>query len=163
MPAIILRYLPQILGAIFVTGVLVYVYNKIDSRGYDRAVAKYEKRDADTAKQSEELLKRTQNEADEKNKQTQERLTNAAKIYAKHWDDLRSTPIIERVFIRTKAASCDPNAMPGTGKSGSGAPAGSARTGQAELPEENLRELNKVITDIERMALKCELLLNSVE
>lgn len=163
MPAIILRYLPQILGALFVTGVLVYVYNKIDSRGYDRAVAKYEKRDADTAKQSEKLLKRTQNEVDVKNKQTQERLTNAAKIYAKHWDDLRNTPVIERVFVRTKATSCDTNAMPGAAKSGQGTAAGSARFGQAELPAENLRELNKVINDIERMALKCELLLNSAD
>lgn len=126
-------------------------------------MAKYEKRDADTARQSAELLKRTQNEVDVKNKQTQERLINAAKIYAKHYDDLRSTPVIERVLIRTKATSCDTNAMPGAAKGGQGTAAGSARISTAELPAENLRELNKVINDIERMALKCELLLNSVE
>ncbi len=157
---ILKKYLPFILGALFLIGVYFYWQNKIYDKGYDAAVAEYEKRDLDTARKSEELLKRAQHEADEKNKQTQERLTNAAKIYAKHYDDLRSTPVIERVFIRTKAAGCDENAMPGTAKGGQ---AGSARTGQAELPAENLRELNKVISDIERMALKCELLLNSVE
>lgn len=163
MPAIILRYLPQILCALFVTGLYLYWQNKIYDKGYNAAVAEYEKRDIDTARQSEALLKRARDESDAKNKQTQERLTNAAKIYAKHYDDLRSTPVIERVLIRTKAASCDSNTMPGAAKGGQGTPAGSARVGQAELPSENLRELNKVIADIERMALKCELLLNTVE
>lgn len=157
------KVLPYLLGALFVTGVLIYTHHQIYTEGYNDAVAKYEKRDDDTAKQSEELLKRTQNEAYAKNKQTQERLTNAAKIYAKHYDDLRNTPVIERVFIRTKAANCDSDTMPGAAKSGQGTAAGSARFGQAELPAENLRELNKVIADIERMALKCELLLNMVE
>lgn len=157
------KVLPYLLGALFVAGLYFYWHHKVYDNGYQDAVAEYEKRDADTAKQSEELLEKAKQEVDQASKQTQERLTNAAKIYAKHYDDLRNTPVIERVFIRTKAASCDGNAMPGTSKSGQGTAAGIARAGQAELPEENSRELNKVIVDIERMALKCELLLNTVE
>lgn len=157
------RFLPQIIGALVIMGALAYAHHKIDQGGYNRAVTEYEKRDAETQRQSEELLKLKQHEADIANQLNRERTTNAIKIYAQHYDDLRNNPVVERVFIRTKTANCGSDTMPGAGKDRSTTQKGFERVGQTELPESNLRELNKVISDIERMQLKCEQVLNSVE
>lgn len=157
------RYLPQILGAIFIIGLYFYWHNHVYDNGYQSAMKKYELRDIETERKSSEFLKLKQHEVNLVNKQTQERLTNATKIYAKHYDDLRRNSAIERMLIRTKTTSCGGDTLPGTSKSGQGSKEGTERTSQAELPAENLQELNSVIEDIERMALKCELLLNTVE
>lgn len=145
-----------------VAGSGFYIRYKIDKGGYDRAVAEYQKRDADTARQSAELMKLKQHEADQVNKLNQERLLNATKIYAERYSHISSNPVIERVFIRSKAASCSGNAMPGTGQGRSETKEGAARSFAAELPAANTRELDKTIRLIETTQAKCELLLNQV-
>lgn len=115
-------------------------------------------------KMSKKILEDKQKEVDMINKQNQERANNAIKIYAKHYDDLRAAAdrIPERVYINTKNDSCS-NAMPGTAKDRSKASGGIGGTGKAELPRENIRELDKTILMVEEMQLKCELVLNTVE
>lgn len=143
---------------LFVTGAYYYWKHEVVIEERD----KWKARDAETARQSNDLLILKQHEADQINKSIQERLTNAAKIYAKHYDDLRSNPIIERVFIATKTA-CSTDTLPGQDKSRSPVAAGNTGIYQAELPERNIRQLNEVISRIEAMQLKCEFLLNQVE
>ena len=53
--------------------------------------------------------------------------------------------------------------MPGTDKGRAKAETGASGTGEAELSSGNLRKLNSVIDSIEKLELKCEQLLNSVE
>ena len=98
------------------------------------------------------------------NKQNAERTKNAIEIYAKHYDDLRvaADRVPERVYINTKN-SCSSNAVSRTTEDRSKAWGGIGGTGKAELPRENIRELNKTILMIEDMQLKCERLLNTVE
>jgi len=146
-----------------VTGSGFYIRHKIDKGGYDRAVAEYQKRDADTARQSAELMKLKQHESDQINKSNQERLLNATKIYAERYAHISSNPVIERVFIRSKATSCNSDTMPGTGQGRPETKEGAARSFAAELPAANTRELDKTIRLIETTQAKCELLLNQME
>ena len=119
---------------------------------------------AEAEKQSKKLLEDKQHEVDMINKQNAERTKNAIEIYAKHYDDLRvaADRVPERVYINTKN-SCSSNAVSRTTEDRSKASGGIGGTGKAELPRENIRELNKTILMIEDMQLKCERLLNTVE
>lgn len=158
------KYLPQIIGVAATLIALAYIHHKIDQGGYDRAVAAYEKRDAETARKGAELLKLKQHEVDLINKQNSERAYNAAKTYNDHYKSIlanrAATP--ERVYIRTKEPSCDSNAMSGSDKDSSGIGGTGAKRYAAELPEANIRSLNEVIERIEQMQLNCEQLLNMV-
>jgi len=146
-----------------VTGSGFYIRHKIDKGGYDRAVAEYQKRDADTARQSAELMKLKQHESDQINKSNQERLLNATKIYAERYAHISSNPVIERVFIRSKATSCNSDTVPGAGQGRSETKEGIARSFAAELPTANTRKLDETIRLIETTQAKCELLLNQME
>lgn len=152
-----------LIAAIVVIGFYFYWHGKVYDKGYDAAVVKYEKRDADTARQSAELLKLKQHEADIKNKENTERLINATKIYAERYANISANPVIERVYIRTKAADCSGDAMSGAGEDRSTTTPGNARAFAAELPAENTRELDKTIRLIEETQAKCEYLLNQLE
>ncbi len=162
--SLIKKYLPQIIGVAAALIALAYIHHKIDQGGYDRAVAKYEKRDAETARKGAELLKLKQHEADLINKQNSERAYNAAKTYNDHYKTILAerdaSP--KRVFIRTKEPSCDSNAMSGTVKDTSRIGGTGAQRYSTELPEANIRSLNEVIERIEQMQLNCEQLLNMV-
>lgn len=161
---LIKKYLPQIIGVAAALIALAYIHHKIDQGGYDRAVAQYEKRDAETVRKGAELLKLKNHEADLINKQNAERAYNAAKTYNDHYKTILaerdSTP--KRVYIRTKEPSCDSNTMSGSVKDTSGVGGTGAQRYSAELPETNIRSLNEVIERIEQMQLNCEQLLNIV-
>lgn len=152
-----------LVAAIVAIGFYFYWHGKVYDKGYDAAVVKYEKRDTDTARQSAELLKLKQHEADIKNKENTERLINATKIYAERYANISANPVIERVLVRAEAANCSSYTMPGSGEDRSTITARSARAFAAELPAENTRELDKTIRLIEETQAKCEYLLNQLE
>lgn len=157
------RYLPFILGGLLLGGTLWYMHHKIYESGRDAERAEWVKRDAETERKSQELMKLKKHEADMINQQNQERANNAIQTYANHYDELRAAAsrIPERVFITTKTGSCG-NSVRGGGEGRSEAQGGIGGTGKTELPPENIRELNKTISMIEDMQLKCERLLNTV-
>ena len=157
------RYLPFIIGGLLLGGTLWYLHHKIYESGRDAERAEWVKRDAETERKSQELMKLKKHEADMINQQNQERANNAIQTYANHYDELRAAAnrIPERVYVTTKASSCG-DTMPRTGEDRSKTQGGVGGTGKAELPEANIRELNKVIDKIEEMQLKCERVLNTV-
>ena len=157
------RYLPFIIGGLLLGGTLWYLHHKIYESGREDERAEWVKRDAVTERKSQELMKLKKHEADMINQQNQERANNAIQTYASHYDELRAAAsrIPERVFIATKASSCS-NTVPGTGSNRSEAQGGIGGTGKTELPEANIRELNKTISMIEDMQLKCERVLNTI-
>jgi len=157
------RYLPFIIGGLLLGGTLWYIHHKIYESGRDDERAEWVKRDAETDRKSQELLKLKKHEADMINQQNQERANNAIQTYANHYDELRAAAnrIPERVFIATKA-NCNSDAMPRTSSDRSEAQGGIGGTGKTELPEANIRELNKTISLIEDMQLKCERVLNTI-
>ena len=156
------KYLPQILGAIAIIALYFYWHHAVFQDGYNTATLKFEKRDADTERKGKQLLMLKQHEADIINKDNRERLLNATKIYADHYANLHANPVIERVFVNAKTASCSGDSMPGSDSDRSKAAGGTGGTGKAELSETANREFSKVIDKIEDMQLKCELLLNQI-
>ena len=157
------RYLPFIIGGLLLGATLWYIHHKIYESGRDAERAEWVKRDAETERKSQELMKLKKHEADMINQQNQERANNAIQTYANHYDELRAAAsrIPERVFIATKT-SCNSNTLPGTGSNRSEVKGGIGGTGKAELPDANIRELNKTISMIEDMQLKCERVLNTI-
>lgn len=102
-------------------------------------------------------------EVDKANKQQTERVQHAVKKYIDHYESMRNTPVASSLRIKADCpVSPSRDTMPGTDQSGPQAAGGIGGTGTAELSAGALRQLNKVIDDIERMELKCEQLLNSV-
>ncbi len=158
------RYLPFIIGGLLLGGTLWYMHHKIYESGRDDERSEWVKRDAETERKSQELLKLKKHEADMINQQNRERANNAIKTYASHYDELRAAAsrIPERVYVTTKASSCS-DTMPGAGEGRSKTQGGVGGTGKAELPERNIRSLNETISLIEDMQLKCERLLNTVQ
>lgn len=155
------KYAMQILAGILAVSVVVggYYYWKHDVAS--KAVAE---RDSELATMSDKLIKQKTLEVQQAKDETQRRALNAISIYAQHAENMRTAAddIPDRVYIATKASgSCD--TVPATSKSRSTATPGIAGSGQAELPQANIRELNKTISNIELMQLKCERLLNELE
>lgn len=103
-----------------------------------------------------------QEEVDKLNKEQSERMQNAIKVYIDHYDNQRNAATTSLRVKTNCATSAGGNSMPGTDQSRPKTQAGIERTGEAELPAGNLRQLNQVIADIEKLEWKCEQLLNSV-
>ena len=161
LSAFLARYATQLLGSLLAFAVVIggYYYWK-----HDIVTEALNKQQAKLTKQSEILFKQKQEEVLQAENKSRERAINAIQVYAKHYDELRAAAnaIPERVYISTKTNSCS-NAMPGTSQGRSSTATGIGRSGQAELSSENIRELNKTISMIEDMQLKCERLLNTLE
>ena len=148
------KYGVYLLAVVFLIGIYFYWRSSIYDDGYNAAVAKYEKRDAETERQGQELLKLKQHETDLINKQNAERAFNAAKIYNDHYTRIIADR--ERMPIRaTKTSSCI-NAMPGASKNTNGT------SGAVETVHEP-RISEGIIRSIEDGQLACEKLLNLFE
>lgn len=157
------KYLPQILGAIAIIALYFYWHHAVFQDGYNTATLKFEKRNAETERNGQQFLLLKQRETDTINKDNKERLLNATKIYADHYANLRANPIVERVYVNTKATSCGRDTLPRSDSNRPEITSGTGGTGKAELSETANREFSKVIDQIEDMQLKCELLLNQIQ
>lgn len=112
---------------------------------------------------AEHFRQARQEEVDKLKAEQDERLNNAIQTYIAHYESIRNTPVATSLRIKTNSASSGCYSVPGTDKSGTKTETGTSGTGEAELSSGNLRKLNSVIDSIERLELKCEQLLNSVE
>ena len=112
---------------------------------------------------AEHFKQARQKEVDKLKAEQDERLKNAIQTYIAHYESIRNTPVATSLRIKTNSASSGCYSVPGTDKSGTKTETGTSGTGEAELSSGNLRKLNSVIDSIERLELKCEQLLNSVE
>ena len=112
---------------------------------------------------AEHFRQARQEEVDKLKAEQDERLKNAIQTYIAHYESIRNTPVATSLRIKTNSASSGCYSVPGTDKSGTKTETGTSETGEAELSSGNLRKLNEVIDSIERLELKCEQLLNSVE
>lgn len=112
---------------------------------------------------AEHFRQAKQEEVDKLKAEQDERLKNAIQTYIAHYESIRSTPVATSLRIKTSSASAGCDSVPGSDKGGTKTEAGTSGIGEAELSTGNLRKLNEVIDSIERLELKCEQLLNSVE
>ena len=112
---------------------------------------------------AEHFRQARQEEVDKLKAEQDERLKNAIQTYIAHYESIRNTPVATSLRIKTSSASTSCDSVPGTNKGGAKAETGTTGIGEAELSPGNLRKLNEVIDSIEKLELKCEQLLNSVE
>lgn len=112
---------------------------------------------------AEHFRQARQEEVDKLKSEQDERLKNAIQTYIAHYESIRNTPVATSLRVKTSSASAGCNSVPGTDKGRAKAETGASGTGEAELSPGNLRQLNEVISNVERMELLCEKLLNTLE
>lgn len=100
-----------IVGALLalLAGIFFYYKHQIYSNGYNDAAEKYEKRDRETERKSDELLKLKNHEIEIAKEKSRNDYLKALEIYANEnirlTNDLNAN-LNRRVYVRTKTASC---------------------------------------------------------
>ncbi len=105
------------LMAIIVTGAYFgWAYHQ-QQIGYEKAAKEVALRDADTARQSAELMATEKAKVEQSNKEQTARLQDAITIYATRTNDLNDDidNLTKRLRNNRPAASCSQNAVPGRG------------------------------------------------
>jgi len=138
--------------AIIVTGAYFgWAYHQ-QQIGYEKAAKEVALRDADTARQSAELLATEKAKVEQSNKEQTARLQDAITIYATRTNDLNDDidNLTKRLRNSSKAASCGQNTVPG----------------RSDDNQERERRNNEADTDIARAAIElanlCELQINKL-
>lgn len=147
---------------IALTGLYFYWKHEVSTEARNEAIA-----DCNASKEkfridAEHFKLAKQQELDKLSKEQDERMRNAIEIYVKHHELISNTPIANSLRIKTSSASSNCSTVPGADQGRSKASTGNTGINEAELSPENLRQLNAVISDIERLELKCEKLVNSL-
>lgn len=112
---------------------------------------------------AEHFRQARQEEVDKLKSEQDERLKNAIQTYIAHYESIRNTPVATSLRVKTSSASTGCDSVPGTNEDRPGVKERNTGTGEAELSPGNLRKLNEVISNVERMELLCEKLLNTLE
>ena len=102
--------------ALILTGIYFSWEYHQRSVGYEKARAEEAERNAETARQSAELMAAEKSKVEKLNNEQNERLQNAITIYADRASNLNDDVInlTNRMRNNRAAPSCDKNAMPGT-------------------------------------------------
>jgi len=161
------KYGSKALAALVLTASLVagYYYwkHEVATEAKDKAASECNDSRVKFRIEAEHFKLAKQEEIDKISKAQDERLENAIKIYVKHYELNRNTPISNSLRVKADCTvSAGSNAVPGAGQNRPAVKEGSDRSGEAELSAGNLRQLNEVISKIEEMELKCERVLNTI-
>ena len=140
-----------------------YWKHEVATEARDEAIADCNESKEKFRIDAEHFSQAKQEEVDKLKAEQDERLKNAIQTYIAHYESIRNTPVATSLRIKTNSASSGCYSVPGTDKSGTKTETGTSGTGEAELSSGNLRKLNEVISNVERMELLCEKLLNTLE
>lgn len=140
-----------------------YWKHEVSTEAHDDAIAECNESKEKFRIDAEHFRQARQEDVDRLNKEQSVRIQNAIQTYIAHYESQRNTPVATSLRVKTNSASTCSNSVSGTNKDRSTIAEGNSGTGSAELPERNIRQLNSVIDSIEKLELKCEQLLNSVE
>lgn len=131
-----------VLGVVlFLGGMYLYWESKVYDNGYNDAVKKYEKRDAETERKGRELLKLREHEIAIDTAKKDQQYIGARDAYANYSAYLHNQLDANRMQHKPTKASCNSNAVPRTAED-SGA---SARTGPETLQELEYLESIKAV------------------
>lgn len=138
-----------VLGVVlFLGGMYLYWESKIYDNGYNAAVKKYEKRDAETERKGRELLKLREHEIALDTAKKDKQYIGAIETYANYSIDLHRKLDANRMPNKPAKANCNTNTMPRTAED-SGA---LARTGPETVQElkylESLKAVELIIEQI---------------
>jgi len=102
-----------VLGVVlFLGGMYLYWESKVYDNGYNDAVKKYEKRDAETERKGRELLKLREHEIGLDTAKKDQQYIGAIETYANYSIDLHDQLDANRMQHKPTKASCSANPMP---------------------------------------------------
>ena len=140
-----------VLGVVlFLGGMYLYWESKVYDNGYNDAVKKYEKRDAETERKGQELLKLREHEIALDTAKKDQQYIGAIETYANYSIDLHRKLDANRMPNKPTKTNCNTNTMPRTAED-SGA---FARAGPQNVQElEYLESLKAVELIIEKICV----------
>ena len=140
-----------VLGVVlFLGGMYLYWESKIYDTGYNDAVKKYEKRDAETERKGQEFLKLREHEIGLDTKKKDKQYIGAIETYANYSSDLHRQLDANRMSNKPAKTSCNTNPMPRATEN----PGALARTGPQNVQElEYLESLKAVELIIEQICV----------
>ena len=162
--SLVLRYLPQILGAIAIIGLYFWWRGEIITETENRINAEWIARDAETQKKTNELVAKKNKEIEEVKKHQSEVYIGAIESYAEHIQNLNTELAAnrdKRLFISTKANSCG-NTLSTTASGAKDANRGDEEIYRAELEPEITATIRANAAEVERGKLACAELLKIV-
>ena len=152
LAAFIKKNLIPIIGAGLIVLIVMLAFNHwkegLIESGREEVRQQWLARDEDTARQTDELIKRKTQEAKAINQLNQERANNAIQIYAKHYDELRraADAAPKRLYVSAKATSCSGNALSGSSQSSNGFGQGTEGISKAVLRAKQINNNEIIIT-----------------
>ena len=140
-----------VLGVVlFLVGMYLYWESKVYDNGYNDAVKKYEKRDAETERKGQEFLKLREHEIGLDTKKKDQQYMGAIETYANYSIDLHRKLDANRMPNKPTKTNCNTNTVPRTAEN-TGA---LARTGPQNVQElEYLESLKAVELIIEQICV----------
>lgn len=138
-----------VLGVVlFLGGMYLYWESKVYDNGYNAAVKKYEKRDAETERKGRELLKLREHEIALDTAKKDKQYIGAIETYANYSIDLHRQLDANRMPNKPAKTSCNTNTVPRTAEN----PGSLARTGPETVQElkylESLKAVELIIEQI---------------
>lgn len=131
-----------VLGVVlFLGGMYLYWESKVYDNGYNDAVKKYEKRDAETERKGRELLKLREHEIALDTAKKDQQYIGARDAYANYSAYLHNQLDANRVSNKPAKASCNTNPVPRTAEN----TGSSARTGPQTIQELEYLESIKAV------------------
>jgi len=140
-----------VLGVVlFLGGMYLYWESKVYDNGYNAAVKKYEKRDAETERKGQEFLKLREHEIGLDTKKKDKQYIGAIETYANYSSDLHRQLDANRMQHKPTKTNCSANTMPRATEN----PGALARAGPETLQElEYLESLKAVELIIEQICV----------
>jgi hypothetical protein len=140
-----------VLGVVLFLGAMyLYWESKVYDNGYNDAVKKYEKRDAETERKGRELLKLREHEIALDTAKKDQQYIGAIETYANYSIDLHNQLDANRMPNKPAKTNCSTNTMPRTAENTSAL----ARTGPETIQElEYLESLKAVELIIEQICV----------
>jgi len=138
-----------VLGVVlFLGGMYLYWESKVYDNGYNAAVKKYEKRDAETERKGRELLKLREHEIALDTAKKDKQYIGAIETYANYSIDMRRQLDANRMSNKPAKTNCNTNPMPrATEDSGALARAGPQNVQELEYLE-SLKAVELIIEQI---------------
>jgi len=138
-----------VLGVVLFLGVMyLYWESKVYDNGYNDAVKKYEKRDAETERKGRELLKLREHEIALDTAKKDQQYIGAIETYANYSIDLHRQLDANRMQHKPTKTNCNTNTVPRTAEN----PGALARTGPETVQEleylESLKAVELIIETI---------------
>ena len=140
-----------VLGVVlFLGGMYLYWESRIYDNGYNAAVKKYEKRDAETERKGQELLKLREHEIALDTAKKDQQYIGAIETYANYSIDLHRKLDANRMPNKPTKTNCNTNTVPRTAEN----PGALARTGPETIQElEYLESMKAVELIIEQICV----------